>query len=726
MPADCLFSPFDAIIAALKLIALHGPLWLFSLALAARLVRGNLDRFAAGLLIYLSTAAVVPWVLPHLSYGWLQGASLVLGAIGIALRGEFLRSRLGLGPALAGWLAFAAVTVALWVLKARLPFIDHDPLTYQLYFAASWLREGHIFIVPTPFGDPSQAYGPAAASLYYLWLMAPVGSDLLAVTGGLPFYLLAVLAAAMLGRELGARPDRLWAAAIFATGVVSYQGFTALTDAAVAGLFASSIAFSLRAGREKSAGAAAMAALSVGLMTGVKISGLPLLPLLAPALGWAARQGGRTMKWGWIGGAIGGAAVALPWYLRNLIVAGNPIFPIRLKLPGVTLPGLYGRPEMLGWVFHYTGWDKWKEQVTGNFSLQVLAMAAAAVLLLIYERRSERTEGTVRPPAPALAYVLVLPLLIDRLIWWVLPYQELRFWAPIMPLLMAVMAAAYSRRGWLLLAGFLVTSYSFDAVVKFLERPDKNLVSGLLSFGLPVLVIGGFFLFQLLLRRVDGQRVPAWTVPAAGLLLAAVGVLVLLPGHPERQRRMFRYYENSAGWTALPCNAPSTVAYTGANVPYPLFGARLGNRVVYVSPAGDVMPEAHKLMAALNEPMKFRTAEPAIERLFLCPRRWLDGLRRAGAGWLMVMKVPKNELYNIDHDREGWPTEKQWADAAPEIFQLLFQDQFSRMYVISPQSGDISAWPDCVARPADAPSARLRSPELSERFFPLFRRLNPR
>ena len=100
----CAFSAGESALAALKLIALHGPLLLFALALSARLVRGNLDRLAAALFIYLSAAAILPWVLPRISFGWLLLASLACGAAGAALSGEFLRGRLALGPALAGWM----------------------------------------------------------------------------------------------------------------------------------------------------------------------------------------------------------------------------------------------------------------------------------------------------------------------------------------------------------------------------------------------------------------------------------------------------------------------------------------------------------------------------------------------------------------------------------------------------------------------------------------------
>jgi hypothetical protein len=69
----------------------------------------------------------------------------------------------------------------------------YDSLTYHLFFPATWLQDGRIEIIPTPFGDQAPAYAPSNGELFFLWLMLPFHGDLLARVGQFPFYLLGAL-----------------------------------------------------------------------------------------------------------------------------------------------------------------------------------------------------------------------------------------------------------------------------------------------------------------------------------------------------------------------------------------------------------------------------------------------------------------------------------------------------------------------------------------------------
>src|SRR5262249_48970370 len=84
-----------------------------------------------------------------------------------------------------------------------------------------------------------------------------------------------------------------------------------------------------------------------GLYLGSKYLALvysPILVLLA-----LARRPTRRMLW-----AVPGIAVfALPWYLRNWIVAGSPLYPASLQVAGVTLArGAFTHAAMVNTVFH--------------------------------------------------------------------------------------------------------------------------------------------------------------------------------------------------------------------------------------------------------------------------------------------------------------------------------------------------------------------------------------
>src|SRR6266851_5503103 len=60
------------------------------------------------------------------------------------------------------------------------PLTLYDSLSYHLFFAARWLQDHRLSIIPTPFSDVAQAYAPGNGELFFLWLMAPFRGDLLA------------------------------------------------------------------------------------------------------------------------------------------------------------------------------------------------------------------------------------------------------------------------------------------------------------------------------------------------------------------------------------------------------------------------------------------------------------------------------------------------------------------------------------------------------------------
>jgi hypothetical protein len=99
---------------------------------------------------------------------------------------------------------------------------------------------------------------------------------------------------------------------------------------------------------------------SLGLYAGTKYVALVYAPvfLVVPVV-WlwrrsrveGAGRGLRQMAW-----VIPGlAAFALPWYVRNWVAAGSPLYPASLSLAGFTIArGAFSRAAMLHSVFHTT------------------------------------------------------------------------------------------------------------------------------------------------------------------------------------------------------------------------------------------------------------------------------------------------------------------------------------------------------------------------------------
>src|SRR5262249_33145996 len=157
---------------------------------ATRATRGAVLAFAA--LVATETALGLA--------GWLTaGATLAVLAVAAALAVGLARRR-ARGPAddprqaepataleagLAGALV-AALRMRIWP-GLHAPTFLSDALSYHLHAPLIWMHDRRLEIVPSPFGDPAPAYAPANLELWFLFLMAPLRSDVLAGVGQLPF-----------------------------------------------------------------------------------------------------------------------------------------------------------------------------------------------------------------------------------------------------------------------------------------------------------------------------------------------------------------------------------------------------------------------------------------------------------------------------------------------------------------------------------------------------------
>jgi len=726
--------------AAARLLILHAPVIFFALAAGRALYRGGerLPVLVSAMVIYFLALCLPLWAGPRLSFWWLAAWAAAYGVMGIAIRLWEARKadaraenpgRSGIAPDPAtqgGVITIALLLTALLATGIFDPRFDHDPLTYQLYFAATWLHDGRVSIVPTPFGDPSQAYGPALASMYYLWLMAPIGNDMLAQAGQWPFLLLTVLAACGLADELGAGERRAFLAGlfIFMAPLTVYEGRSALSDLATAGFFASSLYFLVRAGRVRKPVDLALGLLAAGLMAGCKFTAAPLLVLLLPLLGFAGlRARGRGAWAAWLAGIAAAMAGGGIWCARNWLIAGNPFFPISISVMGHEIfPGLYGREQMLSWVFHQEGMRAWRDVMSANFSPLLLGLGALALIGLVAMRA-----GMARP---AIIYMALLPLLIDRMYWEVMPFQVDRFWIPAVPVLAAALAAASSWR-WPLAVAALALAYAglFIFPVPEIPGPDTLLW---IKIALPFSAAAGLalaFAYRRLCQAAS-KKSPATTPsawphpPALSIVAAAFFFLITAAGlrsYEYRRAAALSGLKSGPGWLALPCSAGgATVAYTGANMPYPLLGPRLQNRVEYVSPSGRVMPLDHELFRDMGrQAPRFQTPEPMLSGLSLAKEQWAHGVAASGADYLFVTRLSRNALLNTAHDPDGWPLEDSWARSAPRAFPPVYQDRFTRIYQVD-RSAPLSLPDKKTDRPADAIAAcsSAANPDCP-RFFPL-------
>jgi hypothetical protein len=150
----------------------------------------------------------------------------------------------------------------------------------------------------------------------------------------------------------------------------------------------------------------------------------------------------------------------------------------------------------------------------------------------------------------------------------------------------------------------------------------------------------------------------------------------------------------------------ATIANAGNNVPYPLFGADLKNRVYYINidrhrewrfhdydkAHRQRRPEDPAPVHALAtpsglllplDPAAVRSSDavrPRLARLNGSAAAWLQNLKARGVDRLFVTRLSAYELAYNWHDDGGFPIEAEWARSAPGSFALIFENSEVQVY----------------------------------------------
>jgi hypothetical protein len=341
-------------------------------------------------------------------------------------------------------LAVVAATVFSWGVTAQHAWdrgvFNFDSLWYHLPFAVDMVQTHSVVgmhHVETVF---TNWFYPQNSELLHAVGILLTGRDTLSLFLNFGWLAVAFLAAYCVGRPYGRGAATVIAAAILLechTLVVRDPG-AAKNDLMAAALLLASIAILVQAwAHQKSAGplyryaaqrsggssgeggdgwdrwALAAAGLAAGLAAGTRVTALAMAGALTVAVVVLAPQGRRWTAAGWwFGAALAGGAF---WYLRNLVVAGNPIPEVE-KLGPIPLPHperlQEGRPDFD--IVHYaTDTGVWREyfgpglhEAFGTlWPLVVFGALAAAGLALLHGRdRIVRWVGAVAVLG-ALAYL---------------------------------------------------------------------------------------------------------------------------------------------------------------------------------------------------------------------------------------------------------------------------------------------------------------------------------
>jgi predicted membrane channel-forming protein YqfA (hemolysin III family) len=540
---------------------------------------------------------------------------------------------------------------------------NFDSLWYHLPFAVDMVQTHSVVGMHHTDTAFTNWFYPQNSELLHAVGILLTGRDTPSLFLNLGWLAVAFLAGYCVGRPYGRGAVTAIAAAILLechTLVVRDPG-AAKNDLAAAALLLASIAILVEAWAHRAAAsrdvwdrwALAAAGLAAGLAAGTRVTALAMAAALTVAVVVLAPAGRR---WGaagwWFGAALAGGAF---WYLRNLVVVGNPIPEVH-SLGPISLPHperlQEGRPDFN--IVHYaTDTGVWRdyfgpglhEAFGALWPLVVLGAVAAAIVAVLRGRdRVVRWMGAVALFG-ALAY-LFTPLSAAGA-----EGEPVGFGINIRYVIPALLAGIIllplerwldgERRQWgligVLVLVFLVTNRPDDAL------HDKARV---FAFLLVVLVV----LVPALLLYLRGRGTGA--VP---LLAAAVALLLCLVaiGYPLQRHYLESRFANDGTaeeripgmdldsaykWARGVEDARIGLAGTSAGfASYGFYGTDLSNRVRYLGEEGphgafNAIPTCAAFRAAVNEAdLDYLVTAPFLN--FLHPgepiespeARWLKG-----------------------------------------------------------------------------------------------------
>jgi hypothetical protein len=510
---------------------------------------------------------------------------------------------------------------------------NFDSLWYHMPFAVDMVQTHSVVgmhHVETVF---TNWFYPQNSELLHAVGILLTGRDTLSLFLNFGWLAIAFLAAYCVGRPYGRGALTTVAAAILLechTLVVRDPG-AAKNDLAAAALILASIAILVEAWNRRPAPAPrsvgmerwalAAAGLAAGLAAGTRVTGLAMAGALTVAVVVLAPQGRRLAAAGWwMLAALAGGAF---WYLRNLVVAGNPLPEIE-SLGPISLPHperlQQGRPDFS--ITHYlTDTGVWRHyfapglhEAFGSLWPLVVFGAAAAALLAIFRGRDRIVRWV-----GAVALFGLLAYLFTPLSAAGAEGEPVGFGINIRYVIPALLAGIVlvplprfldaPRRQWWVL-GLLVVVFLLT------NRPDEALHDQARIFALAFVCLLVLIPALLLLGRSRGTATALVAGGAAALVLVLVAI-----GYPlQRHYLEGRFANTGAHDEQIPGMSLDSayrwardvegariglVGTTAGFAGYGFYGTDLTNRVAYLGEDGphgayNAIPTCARFRAAVN------------------------------------------------------------------------------------------------------------------------------
>jgi len=219
------------------------------------------------------------------------------------------------------------------------PPLNGDDLGYHLPFTVNWLQSSWLTNTNPPFW-----FYPGMSELFVLWLVAPFRSDIFVSLQNWPFLALALVSLYALARREGLSIQWSACGALFFTGILAlyYQLNSENNDVVWAALLLGALVFMLAYHASPQRGHLVLVGVAMGLAMGTKYNAALFVALFCLTYAWlgAGHESWRRISMNLaiilsITLVVGGY-----WYIRNWVIAGNPLTPIQLRVgQWVLFPG---------------------------------------------------------------------------------------------------------------------------------------------------------------------------------------------------------------------------------------------------------------------------------------------------------------------------------------------------------------------------------------------------
>ncbi len=553
------------------------------------------------------------------------------------------------------------------------PPLRTDALAYHLTDAVNWLKNGNL---DTPF-IPSGAvpftaitvttnYYPFNGELLFLWSMLSLKNALFANVAQAPFYFISILAMYSILKKLrvskgvGLVMAITW---ILIPNIFKHLKEGAYIDIMCVTIFLMTLNYLLILKDNFSLKNSLLLGVTCGIFLGLKTLNIFWLAALSPLFIYVilinTDKANRAAVFKILGLiAVSFAAFSAYPFIRNFIMTGNFVFPVRVELFGkVIMPGFVNSKEYANLCYPAKDFSPMKLLFSEGLGFQLFAFVLPGAFIPLVVSLLKKNK---RKAFDLLIYLI--PFLIFMFIFFFIRAYWTRYMYPFLAagFISLVLFLNNFRNGkkYIYIAALL----SILSSIPELSRKQPLVFSLMLS--------SFIYLSIAYLKKINFQdvmiklRLPKRITGAVAFILLFFLLTILNNNYEKKQyNRYVKFYrekEVAMAWEWLNdfTGKGMRIAYVGRPETYPLFGSKLKNDAFYVS-----INEKPVSLVDFGKDGQYRK-----EKNY---RAWLKNLKDNNADLVFIYQ---------DHYVPVFPIEDEWAMRDPQSFRAVYTNKKVRIY----------------------------------------------